>query len=690
MPSARSPLPAGAPAPPEPGPSAGVDASRRRGSGAGSGPVERLGSWWPWVAGAVGAVVVLGPALGPGSLLNLDLVLTPRWPVPPGLFGLGPALPQRVPAGLPQVALGPLLGGPAAGKLVLAVAIAAAFAGAVRLSRGAGTAARVGAGVLYALGPFAVTRAADGHLNVLVVLAVLPFALPTLVHPGERLDRTFLWALALSLAGSPGGATAATVVVVGLVADRGRRALPVLGALLLSCLVWLAPSASVLAAGAGVSGAGRFATVVRGPVGFARLLLGGGFWRGDDLGARGWWVVPVAGAVVALAVLGHARLPARLRSRLLAVGLAGLALALASSVPGVRDVYRWFTDLPIGAPFRESQRSVCLWLAWLAPAAALGATEVGRVLHRRGERVDRPALLGAAVAVPVAFTVAAASVGGPAWWGAGGRMDPVDFPAGWSAVHRAVEAHPGTVLALPWKEYLDLSFAGGRRVLNPLPDYLGGDVLSSYDPEFDLAHPAQEQVDRRAHEVDRLLPSLLTGAPPSNRLRELGVRWVVLLHESTPLPAGSPPLAVERATWERYRPALVDDHGMRLAHDGASVELWEVRGWRGPVRPGSGGRAPIDGPLPILRSTPAGAGIWNRAGAPGWLRGLTPVPTTDDGLLELPAGHGIIWFWPGFLVLAADGIVVIAALLAWRGSPPSPDQLRGLTAPGAAKASPDG
>ena len=53
---------------------------------------------WPWwVAGIALGLLVLGPGLGPGPLLNLDLLVTPSIPVPNGIFGLGPALTQRVP-----------------------------------------------------------------------------------------------------------------------------------------------------------------------------------------------------------------------------------------------------------------------------------------------------------------------------------------------------------------------------------------------------------------------------------------------------------------------------------------------------------------------------------------------------------------------------------------------------------------
>ena len=45
-----------------------------------------------WLIGLGVALVVVGPALGPGLLLNLDLVATADPPVPSGVWGLGPEL----------------------------------------------------------------------------------------------------------------------------------------------------------------------------------------------------------------------------------------------------------------------------------------------------------------------------------------------------------------------------------------------------------------------------------------------------------------------------------------------------------------------------------------------------------------------------------------------------------------------
>src|SRR4051812_20522636 len=127
-------------------------------------PKSRGAAVAPWLAGIVVAVVVLGPGLGPGSLLNLDLVLTPVIPVPRGVWALGPELSRRVPLGVLLGWASVVVSGPVAGKLLLLASLSAAFAGTYRLAEGTGTAARLGAGLLYAAGPFTLTRIAVGHL----------------------------------------------------------------------------------------------------------------------------------------------------------------------------------------------------------------------------------------------------------------------------------------------------------------------------------------------------------------------------------------------------------------------------------------------------------------------------------------------------------------------------------------------
>jgi hypothetical protein len=585
-----------------------------------------------WLAGVAAGVAVLGPALRPGSLLSLDLVVTPRIPVPSGVWGLGPELPRRVPYGVVLAWASTAVSGPLAVKALLLAAIAVAFVGAVRLAADAPAVARVGAGLAYALSPFLLTRIGAGHLGVVAAHAVLPWALPVLLRPADRLARTFLWAVALACTGFAGGLLCLALVVVGVVADRGRRGLAVLAATVGAQAPWLVPGIVVTIAGTGVADSSRFATRVDGFLGWLAVPAGHGFWRASSqVGGAGVGVAILGTALLGLALAGRSRLPSAWAGRATVAAAAGLVLALASAVPGASDVYASLTGTALGAAVRESHRWLPLFLVWMAPAAALGAVRLGgRVV----------------LAVPAACAVALAA---PGLWGVGDRLEPVEFPRGWQAVAERVHARPGPVLALPWHQYLDVSFAEGRRVLNPLPDYLGGDVLSSSDPE--LAARRAEEHDPRERHVLPLLERVAIGEAAGADLAELGVRWVVLLHE---------------VDWEPLV-GLRADPGLRRTVADGSVELFEVRAWRGPVVTATGRALAARQPAaPVARVDASGPARWHRPAAPGWKRGWRDADASAVGTIDLPGGRGVVWHWPSGAVLIAYLVTLCVVVRAWR------------------------
>jgi hypothetical protein len=595
--------------------------------------LQRPSRWVPWAVGGAAGLAVVGPGLAPGSLLNLDLLVLPRFRVPPGIWGLGPELPRRVPYGVVLAWASQVTSGPFVGKAFIAVAVATAVVGASRLTAGAPAVVRLGAGLLYGLSPFLLTRIGAGHLAVVLAVAVLPWALPTLLRPGDDLARTYLAAVVLGLAGVSGGTLALAAVATGLVADRGRRWPAVAGAAVVAQLPWIVPGVVVAAGGVRFAPAARFGTRVDGVAGLLGLPAGHGFWRpSTQVGGDASVGVALLGAVVlGLAVLGASRLPAGWGRRATALASVGAALALASAVPGVRDVYAQLTRTPLLGAGRESQRWLSLFLVWLAPAAVFGAMRVG------GRIVT---------AVPVVCALALAA---PGLWGVGGRLVPVTIPSGWHGVAARVHARPGPVLALPWHQYLDLHAAGNRRVLNPMPDYLGGDVLTSSDPELGSGH--QEQADPREPHATRVVDALAAGRPVSAALARLGVRWVVLLHE---------------VDWRRYA-ALDADPGLRPAVRDTSADLYEVRAWRGPVVTDAGRTLPARSVVaPLARVPASGAATWQRAAAPGWLRGTAKAATTPVGTVALPSGRGVVWFFPTLIVLGAYLCTLCAALRAWR------------------------
>ena len=593
----------------------------------------------PWVAGVALALLVLGPAVAPGSLLNLDLVLTPTIPVPRGVWALGPELSRRVPLGVPLAWASTAIGGGAAGKLMLGLALVLAFVGAWRLLPDAGVPTRLGAAVLYAASPFVLTRVVVGHWGVVAAVAVLPWALPVLLRPADDLRRTWLWSVAIGATGVTGGIFGLVLVAVGLIADRGQRAVKVAAIFLVAQLPWLIPGIFTVGSAGPLSNPRHYATRASVPFGVLRVFAGGGFWRApSQVGAEGAGGALLGVALLTLAVLGASRLPSRWRARAGAAAAVGLALTLASGLPGIRSLFADLTSTTFGGALRDSQRLFGLFLVWMAPAAALGAV---RLASQAGAALEPT--------VEVLPAVAGVVLAAPGLWGAGGALEPATFPAAWSHAATQVHRQPGPLLALPWNEYLNISFADDRRVLNPVPDYFGGDVLASSNPEFADSPNAREQGDPREVHVPPLLDHL---DHASDAFAALGIRWVVLLHE---------------VDWHKYT-AINDDPGLQRTLTTRSLDLYRVRDWRGPVVDDRGRNVHIDTVVqPWSWVSPSGAATWTRPGLDGWLRGTSSTRSTATGLLRLSAGSGPVWYWPAALAMGAD-VVVIAGLAwaAWR------------------------
>jgi hypothetical protein len=534
-----------------------------------------------------------------------------------------------------------VIGGAVTAKVLMVLAITVAFVGASRLAREAPWPVRLAAGTVYALSPLLLTRVGVGQWTVFVPFAVLAWALPSLLVPEEVPPRTFLWAVAMGATGSIGGVLALLAVSVGLMAGRGRwwRSL---GLVLLAQLPWLLPGLVVQAGGPHPAGGEAFSTRAEGVVGLASLFAGHGFWRpssqvGGDAGA-GSALIGVG--LFGLALLGASRLPRPWRWR--ALGLAGLGLTLgaASALPGLRELHAAFTETVLGAPFRESQRFLVLTSVWMAPAAAHGAAR----LAARPGLVPGPAIL----AIP---TTAAVVLALPGLWGVGGRLRPVEIPDDWERARLAVRRQPGSVLALPYHRYLDLPLAGGRRVLNPLPDYLGGDVVTSSDPGLGPDH--REAVDPREPHLSAALARARQGEWIGQHLGRLGIRHVAVLH------------AVD---WQDYA-SLRADPTMRPVVLGDNLDLLAVSSWRGNVVDDQGRAVPnraAIGPLHHLAGSPSAT--WSQPWARGWMRGMRAAKPGEGGLVRLPAARGPLWFWPTVVVLLGDAGVFAAVLAAWKRS----------------------
>ena len=595
----------------------------------------------PAVVAFVVGVFVLGPAWGSGGLLNLDLVVTPDQHVSPGIWGLGPEVPRSQPVDTVLAWVAQILGGPLTAKLFFLLIIVVATAGAARLLRASDGVTQMGAGLLYGLSPFLTTRLGVGHATLVAGAAVLPWVLTTLLTPARDLRRTFLAAVSMAFFGAPAGILALVVVAVGIVTDRGRRAVGVVAVVGAAQLLWFVPGAIVVTRQITPVNSSAFPTAISGVSGFFSLFSGGGFWLPIyQVGSQRPYVMGIVGLVLlVLAVVGTPKLPDLLRTRLPVLAAIGMVFTLATNLPGLSWLYSTVTSTLVGAPVREGQRFLCLTILWIAPAAALGAKELaGRV----------PGSLRMATRlVPVALAVVLV---GPALWGIGGELKPVEFPSDWAQAAARTSEAPGTVLALPFNRYMTLDIADGRLVFNPVPRYFGGDVISSSDPE--LGATKHESADPREAEVMRLLPQLLENKPISPDLAKVGVRWVVLLKE---------------AYYRSYH-AIEQDPGLDLVVDGPSLQLYEVRDWPGATVDGEGREVATDEVIsPWIRVDGSGPATMSRPAAPGWLRGWSATGESAVGLLTLPAGSGPVWFWPSLLVLGTQlGLLLSVVVVAVR------------------------
>jgi len=130
----------------------------------------------------------------------------------------------------------------------------------------------------------------------------------------------------------------------------------------------------------------------------------------------------------------------------------------------------------------------------------------------------------------------------------------------------------------------------------------------------------------------------------SDELATAGFRWIAVLHE---------------VDFERYA-SLARDPGLERVVADASVDLYRVRGWRGPALDGRGRGVDVD-PVaaPLARIDSDEVTTWHRPAATGWLRGWRAAHATPQGTLRVPAGDAPVWYWPAALVLFADVCTVL-------------------------------
>jgi len=349
----------------------------------------------------------------------------------------------------------------------------------------------------------------------------------------------------IALAGlTPTGVMLAAIVALVCVATPGtgvgriRCGTAVLVIAVLAALPWL--TASAIGSGLGDSqtaGLAPFAARAEPGLGTLGSLAGlGGIWNAEAVPHSRTTIFALVATAVLLAVVACG-IPALLgrpgaEPLLVLAAVSVLLVAAMATGPGMA-VLRTLVDAVTGlAVLRDGQK----WVACAMPGYALAGA--GAVLTlRRWMRPGVSAVLCAAAVIAVTPDLA---------WGVGGKIVPIHYPQGWTAVAARINADPRDVAVLPPETMRRFGWAGPAPVLDPLPRWVRADVLSTGDLVISGSTVAGE--GNHAREVQRLLSS---GAD-AEALAAAGVGWVVTETGSTAMPLGQSTVAYSDADLTLY------------------------------------------------------------------------------------------------------------------------------------------
>ena len=518
--------------------------------------------WLPVAVYGIAALLILGPGLGPGYLLTLDMVFAPEMSFKDQFFGLGVDTWASSPYRLVLQGASHLMPGWVVQKAILVLTFTLAGFGAYRLVP-FGKVASYYAGFLYMLNPFTHMRLLAGQWTLLASYAVLPFAVKAFLRFLE-MGRTrdvvkvaLLWTLAgvFQLHGFVLlGVIFLVLTLVHVLKARSRMETvlvlsrpALIGAMVfvLLNLYWLVPALSGGGAPASRIGADEiqfFApTSLSGRPVVLEVAALEGFWRAPGLVPSGlssfWWVPFIGMTFLWVYGLTGALQRRNTRPEVLAFGLLaflGLFLALGVSTPVSRPVFEFLWDqVPFFRGFRDSHKFLMALILAYAYLGALGVhnirAEVSAVrldlFSGRWRGAHRHLALVLAVVVllvPLSYAVRVA--------GFSGHVHSTHYPAEWYDARELIATEQGrtNVLVLPWHQYLDISWLSQpqQRVSNPARLFFGSSTIVG--DAIEVGPPSSDPVSRY---VNFLLENRDGITNLGELLAPINVGFVVLLKE---------------------------------------------------------------------------------------------------------------------------------------------------------------
>ena len=576
------------------------------------------------------AVLFLGPALKPGSIFNLDLVLVPHPNLSDGFWGIGPELPRASPIAAMLTVVSGLVPATFSFKILFVLFFEISWLGMGRLAKELGVRSPVLASVLYTTSPFLLTRISIGHIGIAALFAVLPWTISTLIRPIQDFRKLFLCASAMALAGYASGAITLLIVLVGCIFTKAPlvRRMAAFFVALLAQSVWLVPGLIVAASNKRqLPSTDVFDSSLNpGLFGLFAPSSGGGFWNPNfQIGPSRELMQTIGLLMVVVAFVGQRHSQYKFKHQLLTLGVAGWILTVQSRILGINYVFEWLASNPIGQLARESQRFAVLHLVWLVPTFCFGLDHLYRKISP-SPRLNQ--LSGAVIGLPIAI---ASILSVPAIWGMAGSLEAVQLPECWTAAKTLISDNPGTTLSLPWHQYFNqkVGTATVRRSLDPMPYFLGVDVISSSNNElgFDISENGDPREPTMKKIVDQFLDDQVL---PSSKLRKSGVTWVILQK------------SVEIEDFSK----LDDDRGLQLVETCSDLDLYLVKPSQGTATNASGTAVKTEKLLPGLwrvGESEDQAVTINQPWSKLWFVGVDEIQKTSDGRISLPRGNVYVW-----------------------------------------------
>jgi hypothetical protein len=623
------------------------------------------------VLGLILAVGVCWPFVG-GRVFLLDWVIGPHASVlPPSFFGLNGGVTAGMPLAVAMGVASHFLGSAATWLPIVAFFPIATTA----MSRlvGGSLWARLGAGTLYAVNPFVFQRLYAGQIALLLGYALLPFVVRSMVRAvdarGPARLTPVLW-MALLTGMSPHFAWICAVVLVAVVVCHRRRLAALAWAAIVELFfvaslayVFLPTIGTSLPVTVGTRSLAAFQTSGDPHIGIFGNVVGlYGFWRVNpgpvlpkDV-VSGWLfflgaiVVVVVGAASTLQGKSTALeagsglryqggspscwLDRRAITKVVIVAaVLGFFLALGSQGP-TGPLFRWaFDHVPFFDVMREPEKFSMLLGLGYATCFGLGVERLVSAASGRRGLLGRIGVAALAVGLPLAYTPTIFD-------GLEGQIAPSNLPASWDRTQTITAHRSGTMLFLPWEEYLSFPFTGGRAIANPAPTAFDGEVISGTNVQ--LEGLLTDSTSPRSAYIERVLAEHGAAGPMGSLMAPLGVQYVAL---------------AKTVDWRNYR-WLSAQPTLRLVLDSPGLELWENLAYTGI---GHRGSATVPRISPVAYRIPPGKPGRVTVAIPyqsGWSLNGSPARPTGEGVVSVWAGTagGVLRFEPWRLVVVGDAI----------------------------------